>query len=188
MKQTMRNALEANPVIAAVKDEEGLQQALKSRCRVIFLLFGDLMSAPGLVKRVQGAGKLVFCYMDAMEGLSGNRIAVDSLNAIAGPSGIISTSAVQVRRARHLGMLTVQRFLVADSATEHGLLPQLKIGKPDYVEIMPGLMPRVIAEAAKLTEAPLIASGLIQDRQEVLAALNAGAMAISSTAPAVWAL
>ena len=31
------------PVIAAVKDEKGLEEALKSECGVIFLLFGTIL-------------------------------------------------------------------------------------------------------------------------------------------------
>ncbi|EJW91450.1 Glycerol-3-phosphate responsive antiterminator, partial [gut metagenome] len=35
---------------------------------------------------------------------------------------------------------------------------------------------------------PLIASGLISDKEDVIAALSAGALAVSSTCPAVWKL
>ena len=49
-------------------------------------------------------------------------------------------------------------------------------------------MPRVITDVIQITEAPLIASGLIQYKEEVVAALRAGAAAISTTAPGVWEL
>lgn len=188
MKRTMLNALEANPIIAAAKDDESLQQALASRCRVVFLLYGNLITVPGLIKRAHAAGKLALVHMDLIEGLSSKEIAVDSLNAMAGPDGVISTRPTQIRRARHLGLITVQRFFVIDSMSVRGLQAQLKIGKPDFVEVLPGLMPRVITDVLKITEAPLITSGLIQQKDEVLAALGAGAMAVSTTAPAVWDL
>ena len=188
MKQRMLDALEENPIIAAAKDDDSLTEALASSCRVVFLLYGNLMTVTGLVKRTQAAGKLAFVHMDLIEGLSSKEIAVDSLKAMAGPEGIISTRAAQIRRARHLGLLTVQRFFVIDSMSLRGLQSQLKIGKPDFVEVLPGLMPRVITDVAQITEVPLIASGLIQYKEEVVAALRAGAAAISTTAPAVWEL
>lgn len=188
MKEQMLTALEADPIIAAAKDDESLEKAIASRCRVVFLLYGNLMTVSGLVKKVHSAGKLALAHMDLLEGLSSKEIAVDSLNALAKPDGVISTRATQIRRARHLGLITVQRFFVIDSMSIRGLAPQLKIGKPDFVEVLPGLMPRVITDVAQITEAPLIASGLIQYKDEVLAALGAGACAISSTAPAVWEL
>ncbi len=188
MKQRMLNALEENPIIAAAKDDESLQQAIASSCRVIFILYGNLMTVSGLVNQIQAAGKLAFVHMDLIEGLSSKEIAVDSLKAMAGPDGIISTRATQIRRARHLGMMTVQRFFVIDSMSIRGLQSQLKIGKPDFIEVLPGLMPRVITDVIQITEAPLIASGLIQYKEEVVAALRAGAAAISTTAPGVWEL
>lgn len=188
MTQRMLNALEENPIIAAAKDDESLVKALQSSCRVVFLLYGNLMTVAGLVKQVQAAGKLAFVHMDLIEGLSSKEIAVDSLKAMAGPEGIISTRAGQIRRARHLGMMTVQRFFIIDSMSLRGMQSQLKTGKPDFVEVLPGLMPRVITDVVQITEAPLIASGLIQYKDEVVAALRAGAAAISTTAAAVWEL
>ena len=37
-----------------------------------------------------------------------------------------------------------------------------------------------------MTGLPVLAGGLITEKQEVIQALDAGALAISSTAPAVW--
>ena len=56
--QSKKQRLLDCPVIAAVKDEAGLQQALQSECEVIFLLFGTVLSVAGLVQQVQAAGKL----------------------------------------------------------------------------------------------------------------------------------
>lgn len=188
MKETMISALEATPIIAAAKDDESLQQALESASRVVFLLYGNLLTVSGLVKQVHNRGKLALVHMDLIEGLSSKEIAVDSLNAMAKPDGVISTRATQIRRARHLGLVTVQRFFVIDSMSIRGLQAQLKVGKPDFVEVLPGLMPRVITDVVQTTETPLIASGLIQYKEEVLAALSAGATAVSTTASSVWDL
>ena len=68
------------------------------------------------------------------------------------------------------------------------LQAQAAQGKPDYVEILPGVIPRVIAELAHGMNTPLIAGGLIKTKEEVVAALGAGAVAVSTTAESVWAL
>ena len=49
-------------------------------------------------------------------------------------------------------------------------------------------MPKLIARLSHELNAPLIASGLIADKQDVIDALGAGAVAVSSTCPAVWEL
>ena len=76
MKQRVLNALEENPIVAAAKDDESLRQAIQSGCRVIFILYGNLMTVAGLVNQVQSAGKIAFVHMDLIEGLSSKRMLV----------------------------------------------------------------------------------------------------------------
>ena len=63
---------------------------------------------------------------------------------------------------------------------------QLEQGKPDFVEILPGIMPRVIAEISARTQVPVIAGGLLRDKADVMAAMRAGAAAVSTSAPSLW--
>ena len=174
------------PVIAAVKDETGLAAALKSECEVIFLLFGSVVNIPDLVERVRGAGKLAIVHIDLLDGLSQREVAVDGLTRMCAPDGIISTRPALVRRARHLGLVTVQRAFILDSLALSNLPDQLSAGKPDFIEILPGIMPRVITEITQSTATPVIAGGLIKYKDEVIAALRGGAAAVSTTCPAVW--
>ena len=60
--------------------------------------------------------------------------------------------------------------------------------KPDMIEVLPGLMPEMIRRICKSTKTPIIAGGLIEDKEAVMAALSAGAIAISTTNPGVWEL
>ena len=82
-------------------------------------------------------------------------------------------------------MITVFRVFVIDSMALDSLLG-VKNLRPDAIDILPGLMPGIICKVRTLTGLPVLAGGLITEKQEVLQALDAGAMAISSTAPAVW--
>ncbi|WP_294499978.1 glycerol-3-phosphate responsive antiterminator [uncultured Gemmiger sp.] len=175
-----------SPVIAAVKEEAGLDAALQSECGAVFLLFGSAASAGRLVDRVRAAGKLAIVHIDLVEGLSGREAAVDTLAALCRPDGIISTRPTLVRRARHLGFLTVQRVFMLDSLALSSLPGQLGVGKPDFLEILPGIIPRVIGEVAASTTTPVIAGGLIRYKDEVMAAMRAGAAAVSTSSPAVW--
>ena len=144
------------PVIAAVKTDEALTAALASPCSAVFLLASTLLTVDGLVHRIHDAGKLAVVHIDLVDGLSSREIAVDSLNALCHPDGIISTRPTLIRRARHRGLLTVQRAFILDSLSLTSLSGQLEQGKPDFVEILPGIMPRVIAEISARTQVPVI--------------------------------
>lgn len=174
------------PVIAAVKTDEALTAALASPCSAVFLLASTLLTVDGLVHRIHDAGKLAVVHIDLVDGLSSREIAVDSLNALCHPDGIISTRPTLIRRARHRGLLTVQRAFILDSLSLTSLSGQLEQGKPDFVEILPGIMPRVIAEISARTQVPVIAGGLLRDKADVMAAMRAGASAVSTSAPELW--
>ena len=90
----LENILEDSPIVAAVKDESGLEQCLNIPCRVVFVLFGDLNSVPGIVAKLKASGKTVFVHADLVEGLSAREAAVDYLVQTAQPDGIISTRLV----------------------------------------------------------------------------------------------
>ena len=174
------------PVIAAVKTDEALTAALASPCSAVFLLASTLLTVDGLVHRIHDAGKLAVVHIDLVDGLSSREIAVDSLNALCHPDGIISTRPTLIRRARHRGLLTVQRAFILDSLSLTSLSGQLEQGKPDFVEILPGIMPRVIAEISARTQVPVIAGGLLRDKADVMAAMRAGDSAVSTSAPELW--
>lgn len=186
--ETLCRRLLDSPVIAAVKDDAGLDAALQSECGAVFLLYGSAAGVCTQVDKVRAAGKLAIVHIDLIDGLSGREAAVDALEALCHPDGIISTKPAVIRRARHRGLLTVQRAFLLDSMSVENLPAQLAVGKPDFLEVLPGIMPRIIARITASTDTPVIAGGLIQYKDEVMAAMGAGAAAVSTSSPAVWAM
>lgn len=180
--------LEANPVVAAVKDHRGLERCLESECGVVFILYGTVMDIPAIVDRIQSAGKAAIVHVDLIDGLSPREVAIDYVKENTGAAGIISTKAGLVRYAKTRGLLTIQRFFVFDSMSKRNVTRQTLLDFADAIEILPGVMPKTLAELTPLIAKPIIAGGLIDCKEDVLSALDAGAMAISSTDPAVWFL
>ena len=177
-----------SPVIAAVKDDAGLRNALASDCQVIFLLYGSIVNIEELVAQIHRAGKSCFVHIDLMDGFSNREAAVDGLVRISRPDGIISTRMNLVRRAQQLGLVGILRAFLLDSMSVATLLQQLEGSRPDYVEVLPGILPTIIREITEKTPIPLIAGGLIRGKQDVIQALQAGVTAVSSSSPKVWSL
>lgn len=182
----IRELLMDAPIIAAVKDNAGLQKALASDCRVIFLLYGTILNIDSLVKQVHNANKICFVHIDLVEGLSNRDIAVDGLVKLCHPDGIISTRTHLVCRGQQLGLLGIQRTFMLDSISLQNLLAQIETTRPDFIEILPGIIPTVIQEIREKTTVPLIAGGLIRRKQDVIQALQAGVIAVSTSCRDVW--
>lgn len=53
MKKLFKEALEDSPIIAAVKDDEGLSRCLTSDSRIIFILYGDIVTISDIVETVK---------------------------------------------------------------------------------------------------------------------------------------
>ena len=184
-RNQLMDLLAAGPVIAAVKDEDGLAAALESDVSVIFLLSGDILSVADTVARVRRAGKRVFVHLDLVDGLAAREVAADFIARQTAADGIISTKANLTRRGRELGLATIQRFFLLDSMALDNIQRQ-RAQDCDLIEVLPGLMPKIIRRVAQVTGKPVIAGGLISDKEDVTRALSAGAVAVSTTNPAVW--
>ena len=185
-KRKFRVILEDCPVIAAVKDETGLKECLYSESQIIFLLFGDICSVGRYVEIAKSAGKMVFVHMDLINGLGNKEVAVDFIREHTGVDGIISTKPQLVKRAKELGLFGILRIFVIDSMAFGNIEKQCASLVPDAVEILPGLMPKIIKKLCSTVNVPIIAGGLISDKEDVMKALTAGAVAISVTNQRVW--
>ena len=103
-----------------------------------------------------------------------------------GADGIISTRAGLIRAAKDCGLETVQRFFLVDSHSVETAIESIRACNPSMVELMPGVVPKVIRRFCGEIRQPVIAGGLIETREEAVQALSAGAAAISTAQPALW--
>ena len=192
MNQEFYDAVEANPVIAAVKSDAGLQAAVEmEEIQVIFVLCGDVCTIPEILERIKAAGKKAMVHIDLIAGLSAKEISVEFIARQTRADGIITTKPALVRRAKELGIFAVLRFFVIDSLALkniENLEMQCGTSRPDFIEVLPGVMPKVLGRIAKVSRIPMIAGGLITEKEDVIAALSVGAIAVSSTNQDVWNL
>lgn len=183
----LADALHQHPIIAAVRDEKGLEAALASPVRVIFLLASSILQVGAVGRRVREAGKLLFVHLDFVEGLGRDEAALEYLAQGARPAGVITTRSGLVHAARRAGVLPVQRLFLLDSQSVHTGIEAARASKAEVVEVLPGIVPRAVrAIKAQLPHTLIIAGGLVRSAKEVSRALEAGAAGVSTGAAALW--
>ena len=187
-KTELLDLLADGPVIASVKDNAGLEAAVASDVSVVFLLYGDVLTIADLVQRAHDAGKVVFVHLDLVEGLSSREVSADFVAKYTCADGVLSTKVALTRRAKELGLVAIQRFFLLDSMAISNIERQLAPECSDLIEVLPGLMPKIIRRVCGVTSKPVITGGLITDKEDVTNALSAGAVAVSTTNPDVWAM
>jgi glycerol uptake operon antiterminator len=188
LRQSWIGELQRQPIIAAIRDEAALTAALASPVAVVFLLSGTLSNIEQMVERVLRAERGVFVHLDLIEGLTKDQHGLRWLAQAARPTGIISTRASLMSVARSLGLATVQRMFLLDSQSVRTGLELAHTASPDVVEVLPGILPDVIADLSHRLDRPVIAGGMITSTEQCVAALHTGARGISTSNQHLWSV
>lgn len=185
--QEFKEVMDNCPVIAAVKSQEDLSKSLHSQVEVVFVLFGTVCNIAEIVKTIKDSGKVAMVHVDLITGLNSNKdVSADFIKQNTVADGIITTHQSLIKRAKELELFTVLRFFVLDSMALESVTRKRSSCQPDFIEILPGLMPKIITKISNSVSEPLIAGGLITDKDDIISALSAGAVAVSTTNEKVW--
>ena len=168
-----------NPCIMAIKDNMDLKECIKDdykNNKIVFVLYGN----------IENITNIVFVHEDLIEGLSSSSLSSSFIKKYTNADGIITTRSQNAAYARRIGLLSILRFFVLDSLSYKNVKETLKKANCDLVEILPGIMPKILDDIDKRTSIPIIAGGIIRDKKDVFDALNSKAIAVSSSNYNVW--
>jgi len=188
MMESILECLEANPIIAALPHTELLQQALRSSVNVVFLLSGSILTLQDIVNELKNREKKVFVHVDLIDGLGKDLAAVDYLKYKIQAEGILSTKNNLLKYGKEIGLITVQRLFLVDSRSFESGIKMVQSYDPDFVEVMPGIVPKAIADLKHKIPQPVIAGGMITSKHDIIQALGAGAVAVSTSKAELWEL
>ena len=179
------NRLEFCPIIAAVRDEH-FDEALASPAEVVFLFEVSVMSVADRIRQAHDKNKAIFIHIDLTKGIGKDKCGIEFLAGL-GADGIISTRAQLIKNAKDAGILALQRYCAVDSQGLESIKEMISATKPDFIEIMPGVVGKVISKFAS-AKIPVIAGGLVESKSELTAALGCGAVAVSTGKKELWYL
>lgn len=177
--------LQKKCIIAAVRDNAEFECAIKSGPENIFLLKSSIMKLPKYIKLAHENNKKLFVHIDLTDGVAKDEAGLKFISKI-GIDGIISTRTNLIKMAHGCNLSTVQRFFIVDSKSIETAYESIKSSKPDMVEFLPGVVPKVISEFSKNLDIPIIAGGLIETEEEARLVLSAGASAVSAGKQELW--
>lgn len=182
----IKEILERNPIIPAIKNDTHLEEAIESSSEIVFIIMANILNIKEIVNRLKKAEKIVYVHVDMIEGISSSSSGVEFLMKEINPDGIITTKHNIVSFANKNEIKVIQRFFILDSFSLNNTITNIKENKPNAVEILPGIMPKVIKKINKATKIPIITGGLIEDKEDIINALSSGAVGISTTKKELW--
>jgi glycerol uptake operon antiterminator len=181
----IKELLEENPVIAAVKDKEQLDLALDSSAQIIFVLFGDVMSIKEISESIECKNKIGIIHIDLVEGFTSKEIVIKHLKEQTKFKGIISTKPQMVKIAKKYNLIAIQRVFIFDTLSLNNVKNHM-ISECDALEVLPGVIPKVLRIISKDLKKPVVAGGLIETKDDVMNALSSGATCVSTTKKETW--
>ncbi|ADE67586.1 MULTISPECIES: glycerol-3-phosphate responsive antiterminator [Priestia] len=175
-------------VLPAVRDMKQLEKFLVSNYEYGVLLDNQVGMLKGIMKEVHKHEKKLIIHLDLIHGLKHDEYAVDFLCQEFKPAGIISTRTNVILKAKQRGIYAIQRVFLLDSTALKKSYELMKKVKPDYIELLPGIVPTLIQEVKAETGIPVLAGGLIRTAEEVHNALEAGASAVTTSNRELWSI
>lgn len=183
----LKYALKKNPIIVSLTEPEDLEKALATDSNIIILIQADLCTLADTVARIKETDKLIFVHMDLIKGLKRDVSGIQFLTDHIGIDGIVTTHSNLIQTAKQLGLLTIQRVFILDTASIKQGIKSIKASQPDGVEILPGIaVPHIQKQIKPDIKQLVIAAGLINTQEEIQYILQNGAQGISSSSFEVW--
>nr|WP_127587794.1 glycerol-3-phosphate responsive antiterminator [Paenibacillus koleovorans] len=178
--------LEQQSVLPAVRKVKDLEKLLNSNFTYIVLLDSHVGQLKPLVDLARSRGKKLLLHVDLVEGLKNDEYAAEFLCQSIRPAGLISTRAGVIAKAKQNGLLAIQRLFLLDTGALEKSYTLFERTQPDFIEVLPGIIPSLISEVRERTGIPVFAGGLIRTADEVRQALQAGATAVTTSHKELW--
>lgn len=102
------------------------------------------------------------------------------------PAGIISTRSNVIAKAKQKKIYAIQRLFLLDTSAMEKSMEFVGKHKPDFIEVLPGIVPSLIKEIKEKTGIPIFAGGFIRTEEDVEQALKAGAVAVTTSNTKLW--
>ncbi|WP_231891327.1 glycerol-3-phosphate responsive antiterminator [Paenibacillus swuensis] len=173
-------------IIPAIRNLKDFDAALRTDYTHLVLLNVHVAQVKAIVTRAGQSGKKLFLHADLIDGLKSDEYAAEFLAQEVRPAGIISTRNNVLLTAKKKGLIAIQRIFLLDTLALENSYVQIAKTKPDFVEVLPGIMPHIIQEIRETTGVPVIAGGLIRTREDVELALTGGAVAVTTSKKILW--
>ncbi|MFT9850391.1 glycerol-3-phosphate responsive antiterminator [Aneurinibacillus sp. REN35] len=173
-------------VLPAVRQMKDFDILLRSRFEYMVLLDSHIGQLKSIVETAKRHDKKLLVHVDLIQGLRNDEYATEFLCQEIKPAGVISTRKSAVMTAKKNKVLAIQRLFLLDTnalETSYRLVDQTQ---PDFIEVLPGVMPHIIAEVYEQVKIPVLAGGLIRTVSDAQMALNGGAIAVTTSRREIW--
>lgn len=169
------------PVIPVLRDMAAVKHFLKREETWCILMDFHINLLEDIIKQLHQHAKKALVHMDLMKGIQNDLYGVQFLTQYYHVDGIISTKPSAIEAAKKNHCISVLRVFLIDSRSieKSGRLAE-KL-EPDYVEVLPAIIPFAVEKIRQYTQVDIIGGGLIQSVEDIKACLAQGMVGVSTS-------
>lgn len=173
-------------ILPAARKVKDLDKLMKLSYEYVVILDTHMSQIRSIVDLAKSKGKQPLLHADLIAGMKNDDYAAEYLCQVIKPAGIVSTRSGVIEKTKKNGLLAIQRVFLLDTNALEKCYAMVERSKPDFIEVLPGVIPHMISEVSERTGIPIIAGGLIRSVNDVDQALQAGASAVTSSNQELW--
>jgi glycerol uptake operon antiterminator len=166
------------PVLKSIKDCE---KAIEYSAEYVIIMDIHISQLAHCIKLIKSYGKKVLIHLELIKGLSSDAYGVEFVINELDVDGIITVKSSVIEKVKKLGRIAIQRIFIIDTLSYQKSLDLIKVSKPDYIEMLPGCIFKMIKRVKADLKVNVIAGGLIETEDEYKMAINSGASAITTS-------
>lgn len=174
------------PILPAIRNMKQFDEFLSSSFSYGVILDIHLGQLKGVIKEAQKHGKNMMVHVDLIQGIKHDEYGAEFICQDIKPAGIISTRSNVIAKAKQKKIYAIQRLFLLDTSAMEKSMEFIGKHKPDFIEVLPGIVPTLIQEIKEKTGIPIFAGGFIRTEEDVEQALKAGAVAVTMSNTKLW--
>ncbi|RSK26071.1 glycerol-3-phosphate responsive antiterminator [Bacillus sp. HMF5848] len=178
--------LKHQKLIPAIRNMKDLEVMIKSSFTYGVFLDLHVAQVKNVVSLAKSHGKEMFLHVDMIHGLKSDEYATEFIIQEIKPAGIISTRGNVIMKAKQKGIISIQRLFLIDQTALEKSYQVIEKTQPDYIELLPGVLPNFIQEVREKTGRNILAGGLIRTVEDIETAIEAGAEAVTTSNKDLW--
>lgn len=88
----------------------------------------------------------MFVHVDLIQGIKHDEYGAEFICQEMKPAGILSTRSSVIAKAKQKKVYAIQRMFLIDTSAMKKSIELVKKHRPDYIEVLPGVVPELIKE------------------------------------------
>lgn len=173
-------------ILPAIRKMEDIEKIMASNYKYIVILEVHISRLRPIFQMAEAHNKKLIVHMDLIHGLKSDDYATEYICQEFKPFGLISIKGSVILKARQKGVKSIQRLFVLDSGSIEKGYALIERTQPDYIEVLPGIVPKIISDIKQQTKKEVFAGGLIDTIEEVEQVYEAGAIAVTTSNQLLW--